>query len=548
MSNLKLLISMQLRDKLSLAKNVSKNAKIQGIISQVLKLVVYTGIIYGALTLIKMFSLISTDAVIPLNAFALLLSFMLLLSVIASTKSIINHLYLAKDNQFLFTLPVKRTELFFSKLIVFILQDLFRNMTFFLPLLIAIGLVNSFSIWFFLWVPVALILITLLISAVSALISIPLSFVNRFIKGNKVLNITFSITAITLAVLGLFALIRIIPSDINLVEQWSIVRTDIDAFLATVPDRFSFLYAINTAFVGRMKGSIHLFFDVDQLLAILYVVLAIVGIFAAVVFAAKPIFFHMASKTNEYKREMNVKEKKNKKLNSFFTEVKKELTLSVRNSNKFTTLIYMALAIPLALFLLNKVFSVMDVRLDGTNMIYAFNVLMILLISSSSNAMLAKTFSEDGRAGYLLKNSPSNPIKPLTARISLNAIIMTISILISTIIAGVMSGLSAINILLMFLIIELFYISHALSSALLDLMNPQNEHYATSGDSFNNPNEGKATLTSFLISAVAAFLVFFFVAENYISAWYKVLIFATLYFGWTLYIYIKKIKIYYQEK
>ena len=57
------------------------------------------------------------------------------------------------------------------------------------------------------------------------------------------------------------------------------------------------------------------------------------------------------------------------------------------------------------------------------------------------------------------------------------------------------------------------HIAHMLYSAMLDIMNPQNEQYATTGGQIDNPNENKSTMHAFLWSAVFAFISYILISE-----------------------------------
>ena len=58
------------------------------------------------------------------------------------------------------------------------------------------------------------------------------------------------------------------------------------------------------------------------------------------------------------------------------------------------------------------------------------------------------------------------------------------------------------------------FLSHLFVSASLDLMNPQNEQYATSGEVENNKNESVSTLIAFAGSLVIALFSFFLFRES----------------------------------
>ena len=85
-------------------------------------------------------------------------------------------------------------------------------------------------------------------------------------------------------------------------------------------------------------------------------------------------------------------------------------------------------------------------------------------------------------------------------------------------------------------------------------MNPQNESYATTGSDFNNPNETRATISAFIASAVITLGFYFMLGEsmnlynNYLSAFFRLMIISVLLFIGFLYLFIRKIQAFYFEK
>jgi hypothetical protein len=110
------------------------------------------------------------------------------------------------------------------------------------------------------------------------------------------------------------------------------------------------------------------------------------------------------------------------------------------------------------------------------------------------------------------------------------------------------------NILFLGLGLGFIQVGHILFSALLDIMNPQNEQYATTGDQINNPNETKATVIAFIVSFLVAMVTFGFMIEeqvmpeaSYNPAFAKVLIIGALFFGTGVYMFVNKVKAYYYD-
>jgi hypothetical protein len=88
----------------------------------------------------------------------------------------------------------------------------------------------------------------------------------------------------------------------------------------------------------------------------------------------------MASTPFEFKKKNAIKEKKNKPSTPFASALKKELIEGLR-SNAFIKLGGILVVImPMAIYLLNKLYSAMNTRFLGTQMTICFNVIIMLLI------------------------------------------------------------------------------------------------------------------------------------------------------------------------
>ena len=229
------------------------------------------------------------------------------------------------------------------------------------------------------------------------------------------------------------------------------------------------------------------------------------------------------------------------------SSIKKEIILSYRTSEKFYNFVFISIGLPLSILLLNKIYGAMDTRLSGTYMTIAFNILLILLISLSSSSIIARAFSEEGNSAYLNKTNPQPYLKSLTSKLIINAILYSISLLATVIIFASFVKLGVFNTIIVYLLCECLYLGHLLYSAELDIMNPQNLEYATTGTHSNNKNEAKSSLSAIVISALFTFLTYFFISENASVVWVKLLFVAIGYLALRIYLYTSKVKLYYKE-
>nr|MCR5553762.1 hypothetical protein [bacterium] len=239
---------------------------------------------------------------------------------------------------------------------------------------------------------------------------------------------------------------------------------------------------------------------------------------------------------------------KNRKMRPFTSSVIRNSQIIFRTSNLIYSVLAVAVILPIAIFLQNKIIAAMDTRILGNYMGIAFNVLIILLMTLSSNVAIASTFSKEGNSSYLNKVNPVKYVVPLTGKIVLNAVICIISIIVSVIMITIFAHLGTLQTILLTLALIMLYLAHLLWSAEIDIMNPQNRLYQTTGDVHKNPNENKSTIIAFILSAVFAFVCFLLMRENVNVVYLKLFFVSLIFLAVRIYLYVTKIRLYYKEK
>ena len=547
MGGLKTLCKMQLKDRINLSFLKSVKQTIFKVVLSLLKFALITAVIYFGFYILSYLRLVSLLPGVPENLFEVIFTCLMLLSIIVCSFGLVKTLYFAKDNFMLLTMPVDRTKVFLSKLIVFYIYEFIRNLNYFLPLLVAYGLINKMPFYYFFWLVLAMFIITLIPVCIGALLSIPLMYIQNFVKSYKFLEYTLVVVLIAGVSVGLILVINSIPANFDLIGTWGTTFWNIQNFLNTFNKIFMPFTWMSIAIVGKRYGISNNLFRLEQWISILIILGGIAIIFGLTYLLVRPMYFHMASTPFEYKKDKVTKTIPNKKQNAFWSGVVKDFKLNFRTPSKFYSLVAVIIGLPTSIFLLNKIYSAMDTRLTGTNMSIAFNILLILLIALSSNTMLAHVYSEEGNARYQLKTNPKPQMNSLVSKLVINVIGMTLSILITVIIFASFLKINVLNTILIFVFIESLYLGHMLHSVELDIMNPQTQRYQTEGDNLSNPNDIKSVIFAFLISIIFAFITYFLISENMNIVWTKVMLVAVVYMLIRTWLFVNKVKVYYKE-
>ena len=547
--NIKTLVLMQLKDKIDLDFLKTKKMLISTIVFAVIKFIVgilFAYLLFYAALYLKVFNI---SNYIPSSVVTVVFTFMLSLSIISCTISLMNKLYFSKDNFILFSLPVTTNNIFLYKLIVFFVYELKKNINFLIPLFFAYGLISSFPFFYFLWVMVAFILISTLTVVISAMLSIPAMFLYNFFKKKLYLQVMLVIGVVTTLFFGLLRLISSIPSNINIIGAWGSFFWAMQDFLASFIKIFAPLHQLTIMIVGkRIAGFVNVFFTSQNLLTFALLITTLILVTAICLLFVRPFFFQMASKPFEYKKNSHKKAKKNIKTHTLFANIKKEIILIIRSPKSLLRISLIFSILPIALFLSNNIYAAMNTRLLGQYMTFAFNLLIVLLIVTSNNVKMASIYSREGASSYLMKTAPGHQLIFLLSKVIVDVVLVILSLITTLVIVQLVNPMPIENIILFFATVTFVYLAHLAMSVELDIMHPQTQHYTNSEENDSNPNENKATINSFLYSALFFVVALFLFMEGVFVGWVKVACLAFVFFIFRMYLLINKVKIYHKER
>ncbi len=506
------LVLMQLRDKFDFSWAKTLKSRIQKIVLSLLKFIFTLVVLYLVINLsCSLLSLYSFAQIV--DVMILFVGLILLMSIISCTVGLMKNLYFADDNKVLVTLPVTGDMLFFSKLVVFYIFELKKSLDMLLPMILAFliwALQNSQVAWpVFLWMWFPFLVIVGLPVLIGSLLSIPTMYINRFFKKFPFIEALSICVAIVGGIWLVVYLIGLIPENIDLNNQWAYVTNFIRDFLIGFKTKLSPFAYIVYSMTGNPVNAIPKhqinWFTVATVASLVAVVGSLIGISYI---TTKPLFFSMMTKSFEFDKNLIEKEMQNKVRKPFITFVNKDFQINFRSVEISGNFLAVYIIVPILILLLNSLFAAMNTKLSGDIMTYAFNILLILLPLLASNSMIATFYSKEGRAGYIKKTKPVNPLLPLIAKLLFNLAFSLPSIIITMVIFGKFSNIGTINVIILSFAILFIQYAHIFFSATMDIMNPQNEQYATIGESIDNPNEKNSTLLAFVLSFVIALISF----------------------------------------
>ncbi len=542
------LVKMQLKEKMDLSYMRSTRKLIFKLVWLFIEFAAITALIAVAFYFIKLLGLFSLVHDIPVSVISIVFGIMLLLSLVTDTIGLVKSLYFSKDNTVLLTFPATPSLVFFSKLMTYYVYELRKSFMFTIPMFIAYGIVKGYSFFYYPWLILMFVLISVIPVLLAALISIPAMFAYVFLNRVKVLQYILYAALGGAAILLVWNLIGLIPENINFIESWGDTYWEIQAMLTNYTRTFAPIYAFTELIVGKTVGLTSMIFHSDTLknLLILFAIAAVLLLLCFL--CSKPLFCRMASTPFEFKKKNAIKEKSNSKLPPFISAIKKEFIVGLR-SNSFIKLGGILVVImPMAIYLLNKLYSAMNTRFLGTQMTICFNILIILLIMMMTNIDIASVYSRDGSSSYLNKVQPAPYALLLYSKLFFPMVIALIGTIFTVNIFAIEASLKSADAIFIGIMIYGIYVVHLFSSAESDIMNPQYKQYATFNEQANNPNESGSGVMAMLLSVIVFVFALFLSSRSDPATWLKLAIVAVLFAAFKVFTYISKIKAFYKEK
>ncbi len=546
MNALKTLVLMQLKDKLDLSFVKSKRSLLFKSVLSVVKLVAVTAIFYLLFVVCNLLGVFYPTGCIPDTVANVLFTVMQIMSIITCIVGITQALYMTADNRVLLTLPASSATVFFSKLILYYIFELKRNITFTLPMFIAYGMINGAVWYYYLWLIFCFVFISMIPVVISALVSIPALFVATFVKQFKWLQLTLMLIVSGLVIWALVAVIGVIPENINIMGTWGSLFVSIQQFLNKFAQVMYPFYCLTLMVVGgTLRISSKLF--MGDTFAYFGVMLACLAVLIALSYLlAKPLFIKMASRQFEFEK-LTVAPKKNRQFNKKLSPVVETLQMNIR-SGRYVLSAIIQLALPaIAILLLNKLYASMNTNYSGEVMTKAFNLLVMLVITLSFNNEYATVYSKEANARNIVKTRPQNPIYTLMGRIVPRMVVILLSTLAVTVTVLCVSGSDKGELVMMGIVTLFVSEAHLLWCAEMDVMHSYADQYATVGVQFDSPNERNATIIGFLLSAFFAFAYYFLSDRGTQSSLVKGILIATALLAARIYLYIIRIKHYFVE-
>ena len=441
-----------------------------------------------------------------------------LLGFIPSAKKIVDRLYWSRDNRILLAFPCNASTIFTSKLAVIGFEEIIKAYMVEVPFLVGYLIFRGAPFYGFAWVFVAWIFLALAKTLILASISIPIQYVSSvFKKHSHITVIVSAILVIFLIIMTAWA-ISMMPNAINIADIWSEINTAMTGFLRWYRNQFSFLYQLTNFTIGTYMedGMSYVFFTADSW-RMLGISLGTCILFAyiAITFVG-PNFIRIASFGTSFASSPRKNQGNLQTHHPIVSQFKKEALLFFADPMVFTATLGSFVILPIFIGLMNKIFGAFATTSFGDGLVNAFNVLLILVISTASNTVLARIYSREGDAFALTRSYPRSQMSLLFSKIFLPTVLGFVSITASCIVYCNLKQMSATSCVGLSLGLLGVYLGHALFSAGLDI-STKTEQY--SDQDATSPNEVRSVVVGLVIAALMAALFYLYCFDQ--RAWWS---------------------------
>ena len=432
-------------------------------------------------------------------------------SIISCLSSMMLTLFASKENTMLLAFPCNYSEIFLSKIIVFSLEEMKKNVYFMLPLLVGFGLNSEVGTMFWVQLPIIWLALCLMPVFIGAMLSIPAIFFKRFMQNHVWLYAVLMVMLFGGVFFSLFKILSSVQPPINIVAIYGRFIAGVKQAFITV-NKFALFYN----WIGKsLYGELTLVYFP---LTIVIMLLLAVGCF----FIAMPFYFKAASASNENSTTKQHRQIISKKGSLFGTFFRKELKIQLRTFQSVNSILIVVFLFPLITYVFNFLMAAINTSSMGVYMTVSFNMMIILSLLGTHNANSAAGISMEGNEFAVLKTAPSNTSVIAWAKLAVIGLVDLAALAMMAAMTLMTTRLAIIDVILLMTCILCISLGQIAWGFEFDIRKPKITEYATKGDGVtDNANVAKSMGFGFLVATLFGIIGLLLIAENYTSGWVR---------------------------
>lgn len=540
------LVVMQLKDKWNISFKTDKKGTLFKLVGYLIVFVAITYVVHLVMDLSASMLGIFVSPKIPVTAMIPLIAIVSFFEVLSILFGMTRTLYFGKDNVVLVTYPVKSDYLFLSKIIVYYLDALKKATTLLLPILISFGWIYNMPFYFYVWVILMTLIYVAVLVLICGLISVPTYYILRILDRFKIIKIIVGLLIAGALIYGAIALINVIPSNINMIDEYVKFSVGLNTTLNWISENIFVSRAISNWLIGvRNALGVSLFSTYSWA-----VTLSMLGIIAVLVlgnaFLSKPFYHKMIASSNT-RASGRSRRHKNHRSYSKLSVFKFELIRILRDEKQIVASLICLTIMPLVTLVVNRVYNSFITQPRGDLFIFIANFVLIFIVAFTHNVSTSYIYSKDGPSWTVNKTMPVDPRMSLFVRLFYNFVISCAIIIPSSIIFLNNFKPKGYDTVLFILTLIALSVFHMVFSASYDFSHSKNKDKADIGSEIISSHELVSLGIGFLITVVSMLFYVIFVFESSTVPQTRLLVLSAVLMTFEILFFLRKIRLTYQE-
>ena len=412
------LFKLQFDEKFDILKTGNKKKMLSAIFKYIL---IMAALAFGCYVLLLKFVLLGF--VINTELISIVLLATQVISLLFAVGHIIKVLFQNRDNELLMSMPVSPNQVFVSKVILSYIQELIVNACITLPLLISLGILGGFGVYYYLFLPIVIIILPLLPTACALLLSIPMLYIIKFFQKHSIISTILILSAV---IVGVVLYSRVLS---GFAESFNIVSKQIETVLS-INRSIESIGNGNKFFLLLAEGMIW----INRIYQPLLYVLSSSIIFIIGFFVVKPFFFKVAM-SNLENSQQSYKEGKYKARSKFRSLLHNEFLNVFRSPGIIFEYFLFTILMPFVVVVYDNLLLGLVVNQSGGLMVNGAHLLIMAVFATLSNIYAASAISREGSNFYLIKTSPVDYYTQTLAKVVFNAIFSVGAIVVTGIVS-----------------------------------------------------------------------------------------------------------------
>ncbi len=408
--------------------------------------------------LVNMFGLLKASAELGYLAEILSIGFFAsqLLTFVFGLFAYVNIMYFSKDNEFLFTLPLRPVSIFWAKFITILLYELIFSVVTVLPMsivaIIATAGIGAFEIGIVLMMLPATILLPLMAILVIAILSYPIMKIMQSFKKRPIVGAVFTIIFVAAIYIAIYLPILLNTPQIDAPDIGGNLSGEISGDANGQLDVTAIYATLLPSLANVGKYLFHTYFLAQSMLAggvkAFGYAMAFIGIVLALAAVGTLLAMWQFKRISQsvYEGDGNVSNKKQqgevKQRSVNAALVKKEFSSILKQSNMLVQAGMMMVLPPILIAFIGNMQANMTNAFVG---VAVAELITKLMLSSNTSSILA--VSKDGEGALIAKTMPLSGKQIVTSKIIMGFTFSAITVLLSTIALCFTKGINVVSVL-----------------------------------------------------------------------------------------------------